>query len=85
MNTSTLLGELKTVEHESDLNTNCNWFSWYSYQRTNKGTGELGNKRMSGNHPNYCIIEIGQNTEKSLGELRRLAVTQIPVKDHKEI
>ena len=28
---------------------------------------------------NYCIIEIGQNTEKSPGDLRRLAVTQTPV------
>ena len=28
------------------------------------------------------IIENGQNTEKSLGDLRRLAVTQSPVKDH---
>ena len=28
------------------------------------------------------IIEIGQNTEKSPGDLRRLAVTQSPVKDH---
>ena len=31
-----------------------------------KGTGGLGNKRMSGHHPNYYIIENGQNTEKSL-------------------
>ena len=29
---------------------------------------------------NYSIIEIGQNTEKSTGDLRRLAVTL--VKDH---
>ena len=28
------------------------------------------------------IIENGQNTEKSLVDLRRLAVTQIPVKNH---
>ena len=28
------------------------------------------------------IIEIGQNTEKSSGDMRRLAVTQTPVKDH---
>ena len=38
--------------------------------------------RTSGNHANYCIIEIGQNTEKSPGDLRRLAITQTPVKDH---
>ena len=32
--------------------------------------------------PNDNIIENGQNTKKSLGHLRRLAVTQTPVKDH---
>ena len=38
--------------------------------------------RTSGDHPNYYIIENDQNTEKSPGDLRRLAVTQTPVKDH---
>ena len=37
---------------------------------------------ISGDHPNYCITEIGQNTEKSCGNLWRLAVTQTPLKDH---
>ena len=45
-------------------------------------TGELGNNRTSGDHPIYYIIEIGQNTEKGPGDLRRLAVNQTPVKDH---
>ena len=36
----------------------------------------LGGRSMSGDHPNYNIIEKGQNTEKSPGDLRRLAVTQ---------
>ena len=45
-------------------------------------TGRLGSWRTSGNHLNYSIIENGQNTEKSPGDLRRLAVTQTPVKDH---
>ena len=40
------------------------------------------NKITSGDHPNYCIIEISQNTEMSPRELRRLTVTQTPVKDH---
>ena len=31
--------------------------------------------------PNYGIIKIGQNTEKSAGDLRRLHVSQTPVKD----
>ena len=34
---------------------------------------EVGELR--GDHPNYSIIENGQNTEKSPGHLRRLAVT----------
>ena len=39
-----------------------------------KGTGGFGNKGTSGDHPNYIIIKIGQNTEKSPGDLRRLTV-----------
>ena len=37
---------------------------------------------MSGDHSNYSLIEKGQNTEKSPEDLRRLAVTQTPVKIH---
>ena len=37
---------------------------------------------MSGNHSNSGIVEIGQNTKKSPGDLTRLAVTQTLVKDH---
>ena len=60
------------MEHKSDDYTNCNWFSWYSYQRIGTRTGELGNERTSRDHPNYSIVEIGQNTEKSPEDLRRL-------------
>ena len=70
------------MEHESDVYTNCNWCSWYNHLRVDKGTRELGNKRTSGVHPNSCIIEIVQNTEKSSGKKRRLSVTQNPMKDH---
>ena len=38
--------------------------------------------RTSGDHPNDRIIENGQNTEKCPGDLRRLAVTQTPAKNH---
>ena len=53
-----LLRNRKTVDHESDVYTNC-------YQRIIKVTGGLRNKRTSWDHPNYYIIEIDQNTEKS--------------------
>ena len=42
------------------------------------GTRELGNKRTSGDHLNYSIVEIGQKTNKSPEDLRRLAVTLTP-------
>ena len=50
-----------------------------------KKTRGLGNKRTSGENLNYSIAEIGQNTNKSPGDLRRLVVTQTPVKDHQLI
>ncbi len=37
---------------------------------------------MNGDHPNYNIIEIGENIEKNPGDLNRLAVTQTLVKGH---
>ena len=33
-------------------------------------------------HPDYCIIKIGQNTEKCPGDLRRLTVTRTSGKNH---
>ena len=51
----------------------------YSHQRIGTGTGGLGKKRTSGDHPNYSIVEIGQNTEEGPEDLRRLAVAQNPV------
>ena len=44
--------------------------------------GGLRYKRTNGDYSNYCISDIGQNTEKSPGDLRRLAVTQASMKDH---
>ena len=67
---------------ESDVYTNSNWCSWYSHQSIDKGTGRFRNKRKCGDHSNNCIIEIVRNTEKSPGDLKRLAVTQTPVKNH---
>ena len=49
-------------------------------KRIDTKTGRLGNKRMSGNHPNYRTVETSENTEKSPRELRILAVTQSTIK-----
>ena len=37
---------------------------------------------MNRDHPDYSIVEIGLDTEKSPRGLKRLAVTQTLVKDH---
>ena len=58
------------------------WCARYCHQKTGTGTGRLRNKRTSGNHPNYNIVEISQNTKKSPGGFSRLAITQIPVENH---
>ena len=47
-----------------------------------KGLEDLEVGRTSGDPPNDSIIENGQNTEKSPGDLRRLAVTQTSEKNH---
>ena len=78
----TLQEDWKIIEHKSDGGTNCNWCAQYSHQNINKGTGERGNKRTSGDHPNDIVIKIGQNTKKSSGDLRRLDITQTPVENH---
>ena len=66
----------KTVERESEDYTKCKLVlsvqspkDWYK-------------DWTSGNHPNYSIIEIVQNTEESPGDLRRHVVTKTLVKDH---
>ena len=47
--------------------------------KVSEGTGRLGKKKTSRDHPDYCIIKIGQT---SPGDLKRLAVTQTPVRNH---
>ena len=52
-------------------------------KRIGTRTEGLENKRTSGDQRNDSIIEIGQNTEKSPGHLRKLAVTQTLVRNHR--
>ena len=47
-----------------------------------KGLEDLDVGEWVEDHPNYYIIENGENTEKSSGNLRRFAVTQTSVKGH---
>ena len=70
------------MEYEGDGYTVCNWRAWNGRQRLGKQAKRVENQRTNRDHPNYSINQIGQNIEKSRGDLKRLAVTQIPLKDH---
>ena len=72
----------KAVEHEGYNDNNCNWRAWNGSQSLAKGSRGVCNQRTNRDKPNYSIAEIGQNTGKCPGDLRRLAVTQNPVKDY---
>ena len=47
--------------------------------------GGLGSCLTGGDYPNDSITENCQNTKKSPGDLRRLAVYQTPAKNHQLI
>ena len=50
-----------------------------------KWTGGLGSWRTGRDYQNDSIAEDDHNTETSPGDLRRLAVTKTPVKNHQLI
>ena len=50
--------------------------------RPGKESGRIGNRRTNRSHPNYTIVKIGQNNNKSPGDLSRLTVAQTPVRNH---
>ena len=60
------------MEHEGNHYTNHDWCIQFINKQINKGTGGLGSWRTRGDHPNDSIIEDGQNTEKSPGDLLSL-------------
>ena len=57
------------------------WYFWYSRKRIIQETGGVGGESTSRDYSNDSIIQNSQNTEKSPGGLRRLALTQTLVKD----
>ena len=72
----------KVVEYEGDGDTNCNRCTWNDSYGLGEKTGRTGNQRKNRDHQKHNIVKIGQNTGKSLGNLKKLAVTQNPARDH---
>ena len=67
------------MEYESDSDTNRYRCTRFSHQRTRR----IGNKNTRGDHPNDSNVNIGQNTEKNPGDLKRLVVTDAGAKKKK--
>ena len=63
------------MEHEGDGDPIVVGTIWTMTKELMKKTGRLGNKMASSDSPDNNIIKIGQNTEKSPVDLKRLAVT----------
>ena len=77
-----MLQNKKTMGHKDD--GNCGWCTWDNICRIGKETVRLENKGTSRHHPYDYIINIGQNTEMSPGDSRRLAATQTPGENYQQ-
>ena len=63
------------MKFEGDEDIICNWYTRIDPWETGEGTGRFRNKSTSRDDQEN-INKNGQNTKKSPGDLRRLAVTQ---------
>ena len=72
---------LENMEDEGEGDTYYNWCARNNPQRLGKETGRHGNRSRSRDQPNYSIVEVAQNIEKSPGDLRRLAISQTLLKN----
>ena len=70
------------MEHERDANTDDKWWVRNDPRTLDQEAGRVRTRRTNRDHPNYSIVLIGQNTEKSPGDLTRLVVPRTPAKDH---
>ena len=70
-----ILGNIGSRHHQSGDEKKTQKSNLAEREMFGIGTGGLVNERKSGDNQNYSLDEIGQNTEKIPGDLRRLAVT----------
>ena len=68
------------MAYESD--TNYKWSDRNRLKKLIKEIVRVRNRKRCRGHLNYSMTKIDQNTEESPGDLRRLPVTQIPMKDY---
>ena len=72
----------KAVEHGSNDDINCYWRTWYDSRSFGKKNRGNENQMKNRDHPDYIIVMISQNTEKSPGDRRKFAAIQALLKDN---
>ena len=50
------------MENINDSDTSSSLRTRYNHHMIGTGIAGLGNKKTSGDHPNYRIVEVGQDT-----------------------
>ena len=55
----------------------CNWWAWNTSQGIWKKAEGIGYQRKNGDHRDYTIVKISLNTQKSLWDLKKLAITPV--------
>ena len=66
------------MEYEGDSDISCGWCTWGNPQRIGKGAGRGHIETIQ----ITALLRLGLNTQKSPGDLRKLAVTQTSVRNH---
>ena len=72
----------KAVKHEGDGDISSIVGPWNNPWEPGNETWRTGDYKKNWNYTSHSTTKISQDTEKSLGDLRRLAVTYTPVKSH---
>ena len=70
------------MEHEGDSDSNCNWRTWNNPKGLMKGLEDLKIRGQVETIQTKALLRSGQNTEKSPGDWKRIAVTQTLMRNH---
>ena len=69
----------QTIEHKGYGDTNCNWYKWNNLQRLMRG---LEIRKQEETIQTTTLLRPARILRRVLEDLRKLAVTQIPMRNH---
>ena len=54
----------KCIEHESDGDTNCNWWAWNDFQRLDKGSRRVGIQKKTSEHQTTALLRLARTLKR---------------------